>query len=320
MKAIVISQYGDHQVLKAQEKEISAPQNDEVLVRIKACGINFIDIYQRKGIYPVQLPYTPGLEAAGVVEAIGENVTQFKVGDHVAYVNEPGAYAEKSLVKATRLIPLPDNLSFSTAAAFPLQGMTAHYLLFEFYKIKKGDFVLVHAAAGGVGLLLVQWATHLGAKVIGTVSTEEKAKMAKEAGAFEVINYKTHNFVEEVKNITKEGADYIIDGVGKETFAGNLDAAKTKGHITIFGSASGPADPIIPNQLMKRSLTLSGGSLFNFMQNREEILTRANACLKGIEEGWLNIYIDKELPLEQAAEAHYLLENRKSKGKLILKC
>lgn len=182
MKAIVISQYGGPEVLQLQETEIGKPGKGQVLVRLAAAGVNFVEIYQRRGTYPKKLPYIPGSEAAGVVEEVGEGVTEFKAGDRVAYVHEPGAYAEMSVVKADSLIPLPADFSFEQGAAFPLQGMTAHYLLHEFRKVKPGDVVLIHAAAGGMGLLLVQWAYHLGARVIGTVSTEEKAKAAKEAG------------------------------------------------------------------------------------------------------------------------------------------
>src|SRR5579872_516994 len=210
MKAIQILQYGGPEVLKMHEVQIGKPGSGQALIRVAAAGVNFIDVYQRSGIYAVKLPYIPGLEGSGVVEAVGEGVKNVKVGDRVAYVHEPGSYAEQSLVKAEHLIPLPAELSFELGAAFPLQGMTAHYLLHEFRKIKAQDVVLIHAAAGGMGLLLVQWAKHLGATVLGTVSTDEKAKIAKAAGADEVIIYTHQNFVEEVKRLTKgRGADVI---------------------------------------------------------------------------------------------------------------
>ncbi len=319
MKAIVISQYGGPEVLKFQEKAIGKPAKGQVLVRLAAAGVNFVEIYQRRGTYPIKLPYTPGSEGAGVVEAIGEGVTLVKVGDRVAYVHEPGSYADYSVADAESLIPLPPDFSFERAAAFPLQGMTAHYLVHEFRKIKPNDVVLIHAAAGGMGLLLVQWARHLGARVIGTVSTEAKAKAALEAGASDVILYTTQNFVNETKKLTNgHGADLIIDGVGKTTFAGNLEAAALRGNIVIFGAASGPADPILPNALMARSLTVSGGSLPNFLLNRNEMLNRAQAVIKGIQEKWLKLKIDKVIPLAQAAEAHRLLEGRHTIGKVIL--
>lgn len=320
MKAIVVSQYGDTEVLKLQEVEIGKPGKGQVLVRIAAAGLNFVEIYQRRGTYPKPLPYIPGSEAAGVVEAIGEGVSLFKVGDRVAYAHQPGAYAEASVVNADSLIPLPAELSFEQGAAFPLQGMTAHYLMHEFRKPKSGDVVLIHAAAGGMGLLLVQWARHLGARVIGTVSTEDKAKAVKEAGASDVILYTKQNFVDETKKLTNgHGADIIIDGVGKTTFTGNLEAAALRGNIVIYGAASGPADPILPNALMARSLTISGGSLPNYLLNRNEMLNRAESVLQGIKEGWLKLRIDHVIPLAKAAEAHRLLENRQTIGKVILK-
>lgn len=319
MKAIQISHYGGPEVLKIQDVQIGKPQKGQALIRIKAAGINFIDIYQRRGTYPEKLPYIPGLEASGVVEAVGDDVKNVKPGDRVAYVHAPGSYAEQNLVKAEDLIPLPPELSFEQGAAFPLQGMTAHYLLHEFRKIKANDTVLIHAAAGGMGLLLVQWAKHLGARVLGTVSTEEKAKIAKEVGADEVIFYTKQDFAAEVKRLTNgHGADLIIDGVGKTTFPGNLEAAALRGNIVIFGAASGPADPISPNMLMGHSLTISGGSLFNYILSTQEMLGRAKAVLEGIQKGWLKLRIDQAFPLEKAAEAHQKLEDRQSSGKVLL--
>jgi NADPH:quinone reductase len=319
MKAIQISEYGGPEVLKIRETQIGKPGSGQALIRIEAAGINFIDVYQRRGTYPVKLPYIPGLEGSGVVEAVGEGVNNVKPGDRVAYVHEPGSYAEQSLVKADHLIPLPSGLSFEQGAAFPLQGMTAHYLIYEFRKIKANDIVLIHAAAGGMGLLLVQWAKHLGARVLGTTSTEEKAQIAKEAGADEVILYTKQDFVAEVKRLTNgHRADLIIDGVGKTTFAGNLEAAALRGNIVIFGAASGPADPISPNALMGHSLTISGGSLFNYLLNTEELLSRAKAVIEGVQKGWLKLRIDQVFPLEKAAEAHQKLEERKTAGKVLL--
>lgn len=320
MKAIVINACGGPEVLKLQEVEIGKPGKGQVLVRLAAAGVNFVEIYQRRGIYPRKLPYIPGSEGAGTVEAVGEGGSLFNVGDRVAYVHEPGAYAEASVVRADSLIPLPPDFSFEQGAAFPLQGMTAHYLLHEFRKIKPGDVVLIHAAAGGMGLLLVQWARHLGAKVIGTVSTKEKAKAAKDAGAEYVILYNEQNFAVETKILTNgHGADLIIDGVGKSTSTGNLEAAALRGNIVIFGAASGIADPVVPNALMPRSLTISGGSLPNYLLDRKEMLGRAEAVIKGIQEGWLKLTIGNTLPLSQAAEAQRLLENRQTIGKVILK-
>jgi NADPH:quinone reductase len=319
MKAIQVTQYGSPEVLTIHEVSISNPGPGQALVRLEAAGINFIDIYQRRGTYPVPLPYIPGLEGAGVVESVGAGVQHLKPGDRVAYVHQPGSYAQMSLVDADRLIPLPAGISFEQGAAFPLQGMTAHYLLHEFRKIKPHETVLIHAAAGGMGLLLVQWAKHLGARVLGTVSTEEKARIAKEAGADEVILYTKQDFVAEVKRLTNSrGAELIIDGVGKTTFKGNLDAAALRGNIVIYGAASGPADPIVPNALMVKSLTVSGGMLFNYIFTQEELIARSKAVIEGILQGWLKLRIDHVYPLEKASEAHYALEERRSTGKILL--
>lgn len=319
MKAIRIHEHGDASVLKVDKLAQPTPKEGEALVRIKTAGLNFIDIYIRSGRYPRPLPLTLGLEGAGIVEAVGTGVTEVQTGDRVAYAGQIGSYAEYNVVPASQLIPLPNDISFEQGAAFPLQGMTAHYLLHEFYKVKKGSRVLVHAAAGGVGLLLIQWIKKLGGIAIGTVSSEEKAKMAYEAGADHVILYTQQDFVEETKKLTDgHGADYIIDGVGKSTFNKDLDAVRTHGHICLFGSSSGPADPLLPNSLQTKSITLSGGSLFNFMNTREELLQRADAVLKGIEEGWLKLNIDSQFPLEQAAMAQTKLESRDTVGKVIL--
>lgn len=319
MKAIEVRQTGGPEVLQLQEVSIGKPVTGQALVKIKVAGVNFIDIYQRKGIYPLKLPYIPGLEGSGIVEEVGSGVTNVKHGDRVAFLHEPGAYAEAMLLQADRLIPLPKEFTFEQGAAFPLQGMTAHYLLHEFRKVKSGDVVLIHAAAGGMGLLLVQWAKHLGARVLGTVSSEEKAKAALDAGASDVILYTKMNFVDEVRRLTNgHGADLIIDGVGKSTFAGNLEAAAIRGNIVIFGAASGPADPILPNVLTKKSLTVSGGSLFNYIKSKEEMERRAKDVIQGIKEGWLKLKVFQILPLSKAAEAHRLLENRDTIGKVLL--
>ena len=320
MKSIRIHQTGDAKVMQLQQVAQPKPGVGEALIHLKAAGLNFIDIYMRSGRYPTELPYTPGFEGAGIVEAIGDGVTEVKPGDRVAYTSGLGSFAEYNVVKATKLIPLPENISFEQGAAFPLQGMTAHYLLHEFHQIKKTDHILVHAAAGGMGLLLVQWIKHMGATVIGTVSTAEKAKIAKAAGADHVILYSTEDFVSEVKKLTHDiGADYIIDGVGKSTFTKDLDAVRRRGHICIFGSASGPAEPLAPNSLQAKSITVSGGSLFNFVDTREEMLTRAQAVITGIQAGWLKLRVDHVFSLEQAIEAQSLLESRNTIGKVILK-
>lgn len=320
MKAIRVEEHGGPEVLRLEDlAPIEEPGPGQAVVRVVAAGVNFADVGQRRGSYPREVPFTLGLEGAGVVESVGPGVTNVKPSDRVAFTGIPGAYAEAILADASRLIPLPDDFTFEQGAAFPLQGMTAHYLIHEFRMPKAGDFVLVHAAAGGMGGLLVQWARHLGATVIGTASTEEKARTAREAGAEHVIVYTDEDFVAETNRITKgHGADLIIDGVGKSTFKGDLEVVAIRGQIVIFGGASGPADAISPNALMGRSVSVSGGSLQNFIRTREELMRRANDVIVGIRQGWLKLNIAAVLPLEQAKEAHQLLENRKTQGKLIL--
>lgn len=319
MKAIVIKEHGDPGVLRLSDVEAGDPGQGQVRVTLKAAGLNFIDVYERRGSYPAKLPYIPGREGAGTIEAVGEGVRDFKPGDRVAYTGQLHAYAEMAIVDADKLIPLSDKLSFEEGAAFPLQGMTAHYLIHEYRKIKPGDVVLIHAAAGGMGLMLTQWAKHLGATVIGTVSTAEKEKAARQAGADHIVNYVDKDFVAELRRITGgRGADLIIDGVGKSTFNGDLEAVAMRGNIVVFGSASGPCDPVQPNALQPKSITLSGGRLNNYMLSRDELLQRANDVLEGISRGWLKLTIDQVLPLKDAAEAHRLLETRKTIGKVVL--
>jgi NADPH2:quinone reductase len=321
MKAIEIEATGGPEVLKAKETAKPSLKAGEALVRLHAAGLNFIDIYIRKGFYKRPLPLVLGMEGAGVIEEIRDDEgTGLMEGDRVAWAGELGAYAEYAAVKASRLIPLPEDVSFEEGAAFPLQGMTAHYLVHAFYPVGKGTTVLIHAAAGGVGLLAVQWAKHLGARVLGTVSTDEKAQIARRAGADELILYTQEDFAEAVKRLTGgRGADYIIDGVGKSTFTKDLEAVRMRGHVCLFGSASGPAEPMEPMALMPRALTVSGGMLWAFTADREELLMRANDVLEGMREGWLKLNVSTVLPLEQAAEAHALLEGRKTTGKVILK-
>ncbi|MFY9691112.1 MAG: quinone oxidoreductase [Candidatus Acidiferrales bacterium] len=322
MKAIRVARAGDPDVMRLEEIPQPKAGPGEVLVRVHVSGVNFADVYMRNGSArsPVPFPITLGLEGAGTVEALGAGVSEVKVGERVAYATRgSGSYAEYDAVKVGHIAPLPSELTFEQGAAVILQGMTAHYLLHEYYQVKRGSTVLVHAAAGGMGLILVQWLKHLGAVAIGTVSTDAKAKIAREAGAEHVINYATQDFVEEAKKITGgKGVDYIIDGVGKTTFTKNLQALRDRGWATIFGMASGPAEAVVPNSLMTKALTISGGSLFNFMVTREEMLGRARDLFAGLREGWLKLHIDRTLPLAEAAEAHRLLESRQTTGKIIL--
>jgi NADPH:quinone reductase len=330
MKAIRLHHTGPADVLELEDIPLPKPGPGEALVRIRAAGLNFADIYMRNGSYPasISLPFTPGLEGAAVVEAVGEGVAEasdegtsnVRPGDRVSYLAlQYGAYADYQIVKANYLIPLPPDISFETAAAITLQGTTAHALVYQNYPVKPGVTVLVHAAAGGMGLLLVQWLKHLGACVIGTVSTEEKAQAAREAGAHHAILYTRDDFASETKRLTNgKGADYIIDGVGKSTFSRNLDAVSTRGHITLYGWSSGAPDSILPVALMAKSIAVSGGGLGNIINTREEILGRARAVFEAAQAGWIKPRVDRVFPLAQAAEAHRLLENRQTIGKLVL--
>ena len=320
MKAIQIAKQGGVEELQMTDVgAVPRPGAGQALVRIHAAGVNFVDIYQRRGYYPMKVPFIPGLEAAGVVEAVGEQVADLRVGDRVAYAGHLGSYAEYTTIEADKLIPLPDSLSFVEGAAFPLQGITAHYLIHEYRTIKPGHTVLVHAAAGGVGGLLVQWAKHLGATVIGTAGSEEKAAVARAAGADHVILYTQQDFAAEVKRLTNgRGAELILDGVAKSTLPGDLEAAASRGYVVIYGAASGAADPLVPNSLMPRSLSLSGGHMQNFMVTREELLRRTGDVLQAIRVGWLKLRIDSVLPLADAEKAHRRLEGRQSSGKIVL--
>jgi NADPH2:quinone reductase len=319
IKAVVVRQNGAPDVLITEHVELKYPGEGQALVRLKMAGVNFVDIYQRRGFQSIPLPFTMGFEGAGIVEQVGPGVTAVHTGDRVAFARQQGAYAEAIVLDAERLIPIPEDISFEEAAAFPLQGMTAHYLIHEFRKPCPGDVVLIHAAAGGIGLLLVQWARHLGATVIGTVSALAKTEVVLDAGANHVINYTTQNFAEETKRLTKgQGADLIIDSVGQATFAGNLDAAAIRAHIVIFGAASGVAEPVSPNDLMSKSLSVSGGDLQHFITERNELLRRSNDVLNGIRNGWLKLNISKIFALEEAALAHELMESRQTTGKLLI--
>lgn len=316
---ILIESLGDSSVLQYRTLELPPPGPGQVRVQIHAAGLNFVDIYQRRGTYKVDLPFTPGREAAGIVEAVGPGVTDFKAGDRVAYAHGLGGYAEYSNVDVNFLIHLPEKVSFVQGAAIMLQGLTAHYLVHEFHTIQKGETVLIHAAAGGMGLLLTRWVKKLGGRVIGTTSTETKANLAREAGADEVIIYTDKDFAQEAQRLTGgRGVDMIIDGVGKTTFSSNLEAIKLRGDIVIYGSASGPAEPVSPNTFQTKSITVHGGSLFNFIRERDELLMRAKAVFEGLEQGWLKLYIEHIFPLQDVARAQTMLESRQTMGKLVL--
>ncbi len=320
MKQIQISEHGGPEVLKPVESLTPQPGPGQALVRIAASGVNFIDIYLRTGLYKADLPFTPGNEGAGTVESVGPNVTTVKPGDRVAWAMYRGSYADYAVVPAEQLVTLPDHVDMNTAAAAMLQGMTAHYLTHSTFALKPGDKALVHAAAGGAGRLIVQMAKMLGATVYGTAGTEEKAKLAKEAGADEMIVYTRDDFATEVKRFTEgKGVDVIYDSVGASTFLKGLDLLRPRGMMALFGQSSGPVEPINPNILNpKGSLFLTRPSLAHYILTRDELLWRAGDVLNWIASGKLKVRIDKTYPLADAAAAHRDLEGRKTAGKLLL--
>jgi len=320
MKAIRIHQHGGPEVLSYEEIAVPEPGAGEAQVQIAASGINYIDIYHRSGLYPLVLPCTLGVEAAGVVTALGAGVDDLRVGDQVGYVASPSAYAEYAVVPAARLVPIPAGLDIQQAAAALLQGMTAHFLSHTTYPIQPGDQVLVHAAAGGVGLLLVQLAKRRGARVFGTVSTEEKAALARAAGADEAILYTQVDFESEVKRLTEgRGVHVVYDSVGKTTFDKSLNSLRPRGYMVLFGQSSGPVPPLDPNVLnAKGSLFLTRPSLFHYIATRDELLAHAGAVFGALAAGELKLRVDHTFALAEAAEAHRQLERRATTGKLLL--
>lgn len=320
MKAIRVQSPGGQDVLKYEEVPAPKPNPGQALVKLHAIGVNFIDVYHRTGLYKLPLPFTPGMEGAGVVESIGANVTEVQPGDRVAYAMAVGAYAEQALVPAWQLVKLPTGLDFSNAAAAMLQGMTAHYLTHSTYVIQRGDTILVHAAAGGAGLLITQMAKRRGARVIGTVSTEEKAQLARSAGADEVILYTQTDFEAEVKRLTEgKGLPVVYDSVGKTTYEKSINCLRPRGMMVLFGQSSGPVPPLDPGMLAaKGSLYLTRPSLGHYSATREELLSRAGDVLDWVAKGELKLRIEKTFPLFDAAEAHRELESRRTTGKLLL--
>lgn len=320
VKAIRVHANGGPEVLKYEEVPRPSPGPGQALVRIDAVGVNFMEIYQRTGLYPVPLPFIPGTEAAGTVVEIGPKVTTVTGGQRVVSTNFAGAYAEYAVVPADRLVLLPDRVSSRLGAAVMLQGMTAHYLVHSTYRLSREDTCLVHAAAGGVGLLLCQMARRLGARVIGTVSTEEKAALAREAGAHEVILYTQQDFVAETKRLTGgAGAQVVYDSVGNTTFDKGLDCLARRGMMVLFGQSSGPVEPLNPQVLNhKGSLYLTRPTLVHYVATRSELVERASAVLGWVADGTLEVRIGREFPLAAAAEAHRELESRRTTGKLLL--
>ena len=320
-KAIRYDQPGGPDVMKWVDVEVGAPKAGEVRIRQQAVGLNYIDVYFRTGLYPQPLPGGLGMEAAGEVTAVGDGVTAFKTGDRVAYVGQPpGAYAQERVMPAERLVKLPDGISYDDAASVMLQGLTAHYLLRRTYPVKAGDTILIHAAAGGVGLLVCQWAKALGATVIGTVGSEEKAELARNHGCAHPIVYTKQDFVAEVNRITAgEKLPVVYDSVGRDTFMKSLDCLKLRGLMVSFGNASGPVDPISPLLLsQKGSLYLTRPTLFHYVATREELEKSAGELFAMVESGKVKVEVKQRFPLKDAAEAHRQLEARKTTGSTIL--
>ncbi len=320
MKAVLIEQTGGPEQLRLNEVPRPVPGPGEALVKIAAAGVNFIDVYHRTGLYKVEPPFIPGMEGAGVVEAVGSQVTEVAPGDRVAWAMSRGSYAEFAVVPAWMLVKLPAALDFERAAAVMLQGMTAHYLTHSTFALKPGDSCLVHAAAGGVGLLLVQMAKMRGARVFGTVSTDAKTELCRQAGADEAIVYTRQDFLEEVRRATEgRGVDVVYDSVGAATWERSLDCLRPRGMMVSFGNASGAVPPIQPLVLsQKGSLFLTRPSLAHYCLTREELLWRAGDILSWVQAGSLNVRIERTYRLAEAAEAHRALESRATSGKLLL--
>lgn len=320
MKAIRVHEFGGPEVLRFEDVPDPSPEAGEVVVRVDAAGLNFIDVYQRIGLYTVSLPVTLGLEGGGTIAAVGPGVSDWKVGNRVAYSSVPGSDAEYQVVPVGRLVELPDGVSTKQGAAVMLQGMTAHYLATSTYPLKPGDTCLVHAGAGGVGLLLTQIANKRGARVITTVSTEEKAALSRGAGADAVIRYTDQDFAAEVRRLTDgAGVQVVYDSVGQATFARSLECLATRGMIVAFGQSSGavgPVDPLVLSQ--KGSLFLTRPTLVHYTTKREELLARAHDLFGWIVDGTLTLRMELEFPLKDTAAAHQALEARQTTGKVLL--
>jgi NADPH2:quinone reductase len=319
MKAVQITEYGGPEVMKYIELPNPTPGNGEALVEIQAVGVNFTDTYSRAGINPPRLPWIVGVEGAGVVRKVGAGVTNVKEGDLVAYCSVPGTYAEQAIAPAARLIKMPPGLDARTGAAAMLQGMTAHYLCHSTYRVQPGDRVLIHAGAGGVGLLLIQMVKRLGGYVFSTVSTEAKAELAKGAGADHVIIYTQQDFAEKVKKATDgKGLQAVYDAVGKTTFDKSVSCLARRGYMVLYGQASGPVPPVDPRILNNGSLFLTRPGLGDYTATREELEQRAGDVLGWIKSGELKLRVEHVFPLSEAAEAHRQLESRATTGKVLL--
>ncbi len=320
MKAIQVQKTGGPEALTLADLPVPKPKPNEAVVKIAAIGVNFIDVYFREGRYPAPLPFVDGQEAAGTVTEVGSEVKSLKPGDRVAYTGVLGSYAKYAAIPADRLVRVPDKITDQQAAAAMLQGMTAHYLVKSTFPLKKGDTALVHAAAGGVGLLLMQLGRDIGARMIGTVGNEDKAKLAREAGADEVIIYTKQDFEAETKRLTSnKGVDVVYDGVGQSTFEKGLNLLRPRGYMVLFGGASGPVPPFDPIKLsQKGSLFLTRPSLLHYIATREELEQRSNDIFSMIAAGKLTMRIQHVYKLEEVQQAHRDLEARKTTGKILL--
>ena len=320
MKIVRVHEFGEPETLQYEDAPVPEPGTREIRVRIEAIGLNFIDCYHRKGLYPGTLPVTPGMEAAGVVDAVGLGTDGLKAGDRVAYATHQRSYAEYTTVPSEKLVPVPDEVSTQGAAAVMLQGMTAHYLAFTTYPLGPTDTALVHAAAGGVGLLLVQMAKRAGARVIGTVSTAEKADLARQAGADEIILYTQSDFEEETRRLTdNQGVNVVYDSVAKTTFEKGLNCLKPRGYMVLYGQSSGPVSEFNPQILnQKGSLFLTRPSLAHYADDRGELLQRSGDLFRWMSSGELDVRLDTTFTLADASAAHRYIEGRQTKGKVLL--
>ncbi|KAI3748965.1 hypothetical protein L6452_12441 [Arctium lappa] len=322
VKAIVVHQHGGPEVLKWEDVEIGEPKEGEIRLKHKAIGLNFLDVYMRKALYETSppLPYTPGLEGAGVVTAVGPGVTTCKVGDLVAYGTLPvGSYNEERILPADRAVPIPAGVDPVEAACVIFKGLTAQVLVRSSFKVERGHTILVHAAAGGVGSILCQWANAIGATVIGTVSTKEKAVQAKEDGCHHVILYKDENFVDRVMEITSgKGVDAVYDSIGKDTFKGSFKVLKKRGYMVQFGLASGEPDPVSTDMLSGKSLFYTCSAMGVYTEERHELLAAAEDLFTNVANGVLKVRVNHKYPLSQAAQAHIDLEGRKTSGSVVL--
>jgi NADPH:quinone reductase len=319
-RAIRVEKPGGPEVLKFADVDVPRPDKGQALIRVEAAGVNFIDIYQRTGIYKLETPFTLGQEGAGTVEAVGPGVTDVRAGQRVAWTGVMGSYATQAVVPAARLVTIPDGVSSKTAAAVMLQGMTAHYLTHDTFTLHAGHDCLIHAAAGGVGLLFCQMARKLGARVIGTAGSAEKAQLARKAGANEVIEYRTADFEAEVKRLTDgKGVHVVYDSVGKDTFDKSLKSLRLRGLLVLFGASSGPVPSFDLQRLAAGgSLYITRPTLASYIVTREELLARAGAVLGMVQKRELDVKIETEIPLAEAAKAHELLASRKTTGKVLL--